>query len=65
MDKILVETDSPFLAPIPHRGKKNQPAYTRIVAEKVAELKGLSLNEVGQATRANTERLFGLSPEGA
>lgn len=63
MDKILVETDSPFLAPIPHRGKKNQPAYTRIVAEKVAELKGISLAEVGNATRANTERLFGLSPE--
>ncbi len=61
MDRLLVETDSPFLAPIPHRGKKNQPAYTRLVAEKVAELKGLSLAEVARATVANTEKLFALS----
>lgn len=60
MDRLLVETDSPFLAPIPHRGKKNQPAYTRFVAEKVAELKGISLEEVAKATVANTEKLFGL-----
>ncbi len=60
MDKILVETDSPFLAPIPHRGKKNQPAHTRLVAEKVAELKMLSIEDVAKATRENTERLFGL-----
>lgn len=60
MDKLLVETDSPFLAPIPHRGKKNQPAYTRVVAEKVAELKGLSLEETARLTVSNTERLFGL-----
>lgn len=65
LDKILVETDSPFLAPIPHRGKKNQPAYTRIVAEKVAELKGISLNEVAKYTRTNTEKLFHLVPESA
>jgi TatD DNase family protein len=61
LEKILVETDSPFLAPIPFRGKKNMPAHTRVVAEKVAELKGLSLEAVANATRANTERLFGLS----
>ncbi|HEY8279074.1 MAG TPA: TatD family hydrolase [Bdellovibrionota bacterium] len=60
MEKLLVETDSPFLAPIPHRGKKNQPAYTRLVAEKVAELKGLSLEEVARQTVANTERLFSI-----
>jgi len=60
MDRLLVETDSPFLTPIPHRGKKNQPAYTRFVAEKVAELKGLTLEEVANFTRANTERLFAL-----
>ncbi len=60
LDRLLVETDSPFLAPIPHRGKKNQPAYTRFVAEKVAELKNLSLEEVAKATVANTEKLFGL-----
>jgi TatD DNase family protein len=60
IDRLLVETDSPFLTPVPHRGKKNQPAYTRFVAEKVAELKALSLEEVAEKTSANTERLFGL-----
>lgn len=63
MEKILVETDSPFLAPIPHRGKKNQPAHTKIVAEKIAELKNLHINEVAQITRENTERLFQIPPE--
>ena len=62
LDRLLVETDSPFLAPIPHRGKKNQPAYTRFVAEKVAELKGISLEEVARHTVANTEKLFALPP---
>ncbi len=60
MERLLVETDSPFLAPVPHRGKKNQPAHTRVVAEKVAELKGLSLEEVARITRQNTETLFAL-----
>jgi TatD DNase family protein len=61
MDRILVETDSPYLAPMPHRGKKNHPAYTRFVAEKVAQLKGLSLDEVARATTENAERLFQIS----
>ena len=60
LDKIMVETDSPYLAPIPHRGKKNQPAFTKFVAEKVAELKGLSLPELAKYTTANTSRLFRL-----
>lgn len=60
MDRLLVETDSPFLAPIPHRGKKNQPAFTRFVAEKVAEIKGIPFAEVAKITVANTERLFQL-----
>lgn len=60
LERMLVETDSPFLAPIPYRGKKNQPAHTRVVAEKVAELKGLSLEEVARATKANTRKLFSL-----
>lgn len=60
LDRLLVETDSPFLAPIPHRGKKNQPAHTRVVAEKVAELKGLRLEELAKLATANTERLFSL-----
>lgn len=60
IDRMLVETDSPFLAPIPHRGKKNQPAYTRFVAEKVAELKGLSFDEVARITTKNSEKLFAI-----
>jgi TatD DNase family protein len=63
LDRLLVETDSPFLAPIPHRGKKNQPGFTRYVAEKVAELKGLPLEEIARLTRTNTERLFSLPPD--
>jgi TatD DNase family protein len=55
---MLVETDSPFLAPIPHRGQPNQPAWTRLVAEKVADIKGISLEEAAAATTANFFRLF-------
>ncbi len=58
LDRILVETDSPFLAPIPHRGKPNQPAWTRLVAEKVADIKGIALEEVAVATTANFFQLF-------
>mgnify|MGYP006306506631 CR=1 FL=1 len=59
MDRILVETDSPYLAPVPYRGKPNQPAYTRHVAEEIAQLRDLSLEEVARQTTANFERLFG------
>lgn len=58
LDRILVETDSPFLAPIPHRGKRNEPAFTRFVAEMVAELKDISLEEVAEATTKNFFELF-------
>lgn len=60
LDKILVETDAPYLAPVPKRGRENKPAYTRYVAEKIAELRGLPLEEVAAATFANSLRLFGL-----
>lgn len=60
IEKMLIETDSPFLAPIPYRGKRNEPAYVKIVAEKVAELKGLSLEDVARITTLNTERLFAI-----
>lgn len=60
LDRLLVETDSPYLAPIPHRGKQNQPAYVRFVAEKLAELKDVSIAELIALTRANTIKLFGL-----
>lgn len=58
MNRILVETDSPFLAPIPHRGGRNEPAYTRITAEKLAEVREMSLEEVAAQTTQNFYRLF-------
>jgi TatD DNase family protein len=59
LDRLLVETDCPFLAPHPHRGKRNEPAYVRLVAERIAEIKGISLDEVAEATTANARSLFG------
>jgi TatD DNase family protein len=61
LDRLLVETDSPYLAPVPHRGKSNQPAYVLQVAEAVAEIKGLPLQQVVAATTANFDRLFATS----
>ncbi|MDR5171452.1 TatD family hydrolase [Methylobacillus flagellatus] len=58
LDRILVETDSPYLAPVPFRGKPNQPAYVRYVAEEIANLRGISYQEVEQATTENFFRLF-------
>lgn len=62
LDRLLVETDSPYLAPVPHRGKENQPAYVRDVAEYMAILKGISLETLAQATTQNFARLFPVSP---
>jgi len=59
LDRLLVETDSPYLAPIPHRGKKNEPAFVREVAAKVASLKSESLETVAEATVRNTAAMFG------
>ena len=64
LERCLVETDSPYLAPMPHRGKTNQPAWVAHVAAKLAELKGLPVARVAQATSANFERLFNLPPHG-
>ena len=58
LDKLLVETDSPFLAPVPHRGRRNEPAYVVETAQEVAKLRGQSLEAVARATRENTVRLF-------
>ncbi|MBI3479011.1 MAG: TatD family hydrolase [Nitrosomonadales bacterium] len=58
LERILIETDAPFLAPVPHRGKLNQPAYVKHVAEEIALLRGISLDEVGQRTTENFEHLF-------
>ena len=58
LDRILVETDAPYLAPTPHRGKTNEPAYTKHTAEFVAELRGISYEELRDATTDNFYRLF-------
>jgi TatD DNase family protein len=58
LDRMLVETDSPYLAPVPFRGKTNQPAWVRHVAEEVARLQGTTLEAVAEATTANFSRLF-------
>ena len=58
LDRMLVETDSPYLAPVPHRGKTNRPGLVRYVAEHIARLRGISLDQVAQATSANFFRLF-------
>jgi len=58
LERMLVETDSPYLAPVPHRGESNQPAYVRHVAEEIARLRGVALDEVARATTENFFRLF-------
>jgi TatD DNase family protein len=58
LGNMLIETDSPYLAPIPYRGKINQPAYVRFVAEEIARLKETSIESVGEATSNNFFRLF-------
>ena len=58
LENMLIETDSPYLAPIPFRGKTNQPAYVRFVAAEIARLKGISMEAVGEATTANFFKLF-------
>ena len=62
LDRCLIETDSPYLAPVPHRGKVNDPSLVPLVARQLAELKGLAVEEVARATSANFERLFKLGP---
>lgn len=58
LERLLVETDSPYLAPVPHRGKKNEPAYVVETARRVAELKGLPVEAVAEATSLNAERVY-------
>ena len=58
MDRLLIETDSPYLAPVPYRGKRNQPVYVAEVAKKVAEIKGLSFEEVADITFRNAKKAY-------
>lgn len=60
LDRIVLETDDPYLAPVPYRGKRNEPGYVRIVAEFVAELRGLTLEAIAEATTANARRALRL-----
>lgn len=60
LEQIVVETDAPYLTPPPYRGKRNEPAYVRFIAEMIAELKGISVEEVAETTTNNAQRLFQL-----
>lgn len=60
LEKIMLETDCPYLAPVPHRGERNEPKYIPLIAEKIAELKNVSLEEVVNETTENAEKLFNL-----
>jgi len=60
-DQLLIETDCPFLSPVPHRGKVNQPGYVKHVAEKIAELRNQTLDEIADITTANAIKLFNLT----
>ena len=60
LDQLMIETDAPFLAPVPYRGKRNEPAYVVEVAKCVAAIKKISVDEVDRATTGNAVRFFGL-----
>lgn len=58
LDKLLLETDAPYMTPVPFRGKENQPAYVKFVAEEIAKLRGVSFEEIAEATTANAKKLL-------
>lgn len=60
IERILLETDCPYLTPVPHRGKRNEPAYVKLAGRKLAELKGIDFEEIEKITTRNAEKLFGL-----
>jgi TatD DNase family protein len=64
LDRMLIETDAPFLAPVPYRGKRNEPAYVKETARHIGELRGLSADELGEQTAQNFYRFFGLQQTG-
>ncbi len=60
LDRIMLETDCPYLAPLPHRGKRNEPLYVKFVAERLAQIKDLSLDEIARMTSENAKKLFSI-----
>ena len=60
LEKLLIETDAPYLAPVPHRGEENQPAYIKYVAEEIAKIKGITFEEVDKATTKNAIKVFNI-----
>ena len=60
LEKLMIETDAPYLTPVPHRGERNDSSYVRLVAEKIAQIKGLIPEEVEKATWENGRRFFGV-----
>ena len=64
LDRLLVETDAPYLAPVPHRGRRNEPAFVVSTAQTLAEVKGVSFDQIAAATRANTLKIFRKMNEG-
>ena len=60
LDKIMIETDCPFMTPTPFRGQRNEPSYVKNVAQKIAEIKDISFKEVEEATTQNAKALFGI-----
>jgi len=62
LERMLIETDSPYLAPVPYRGKRNEPTYVPHVAQEIARLRDIALADVAAATSANFFQLFGIDP---
>ncbi|HAU33895.1 MAG TPA: hydrolase TatD, partial [Lysinibacillus sp.] len=60
LEHLMIETDAPYLAPHPYRGKRNEPAFVPLVAEEIARLKGLTIEEIAQATTDNAKKFFGI-----
>ncbi len=63
LDRLILETDAPYLAPAPHRGKRNEPGYIKLIAENLAKIKGVTLDEIAEITTKNAFRLFGVSTQ--
>ncbi len=61
LEYLLIETDSPYMAPEPNRGKRNEPSYVKYVAEEIAKIKNIEYNQVVEKTNANFKKLFGLN----